>query len=59
MSRNIPLILVLTVQIVCAVFYVINIISTITGFAQFSWMVHELIEPVSYTHLTLPTTSRV
>ena len=44
MSRNIPLILVLTVQIVCAVFYVINIISTITGFAQFSWMVHELIE---------------
>lgn len=44
MSRNVPLILVLAVQIVCAVFYLVNLASTVTGFAQFSWMVHELIE---------------
>ncbi len=31
-------------QIVCAVFYLINILSSITGFWRVSWMVHELIE---------------
>ena len=36
--------LLLLFQIACAVLYVVNILSTITGFAQFSWMVHELIE---------------
>ena len=44
MSRNIPLVLVLAVQVLCAVFYLVNLVSSVTGLTRFSWMVHELIE---------------
>lgn len=44
MTRSAPLIVVLIVQVICAVFYLINLVSTVTGFGSFSWMVHELIE---------------
>ena len=44
MTRRIVLVGVLGVQILCAVFYLLSILSTITGYAQFSWQVHELIE---------------
>ncbi len=44
MSRSVFILAILIIQIVCAALFVINILSTITGFAQFSWMVHELIE---------------
>lgn len=44
MSRSALFTVILIVQIACAVLFVVNILSTITGIAQFSWMVHELIE---------------
>lgn len=44
MNRGVLVSVVLTVQIVSAVFYFVNLLSTITGFAPFSWMVHEMIE---------------
>lgn len=44
MKRSISLIFVLIIQVVCAIAYLVNLLSTVTGFAQLSWMVHELIE---------------
>lgn len=44
MHRSALIAVILVVQVLCAVLFVVNILSTITGFAQFSWMVHELIE---------------
>lgn len=44
MKRSISLIVVLIIQVICAIAYLINLLSTVTGFAQLSWMVHELIE---------------
>lgn len=36
--------IVLVFQLTCAVLYLVNILSTITGIGQLSWVVHELIE---------------
>ena len=36
--------LLLTVQIICAVLYLINLLSSITGIGVLSWAVHEVIE---------------
>jgi DNA-binding CsgD family transcriptional regulator len=36
--------IVLVFQLTCAVLYLLNILSTITGIGQLSWLVHELIE---------------
>lgn len=35
---------IVLVQVICAVFFVSQILSSILGFAPFSWQVHELIE---------------
>lgn len=42
--QNSAIVLVFAAQILCAFFFVVNILSSITGYWQFSWMVHELIE---------------
>lgn len=44
MQRSLFLIVVLIFQTTCAILYLVNIMSTVTGFARFSWVVHELIE---------------
>ena len=44
MQRSLFLIAVLIFQTTCAILYLVNILSTVTGFARFSWVVHELIE---------------
>lgn len=36
--------LVLIVQLICAIFYLVNLIASVTGFVTVPWMVHELIE---------------
>ncbi len=36
--------ILLVVQVVCAVLYLVNILSALTGIAPFSWAVNELIE---------------
>lgn len=42
--RKWPLLALLVFQTACALLFLFNILSTITGIGQLSWMVHELIE---------------
>ena len=44
MGRSATILIILIVQTVCAVFYLVNIVASVTGIGRFSWMVHELIE---------------
>ena len=43
-GRSIVILVLLVVQIVCAIFYLVNLVSTVTGIVTVPWMVHELIE---------------
>ena len=44
MGNRIAITGLLSIQVVSAVLFFVNILSTVTGYWQFSWMVHELIE---------------
>ena len=44
---------IVVVQVICAVFFVSQILASIFGFAPFSWQVHELIEVGAALGLTL------
>lgn len=43
-SQKASVIALLIVQVICAVLYLINLLSSITGFGVLSWAVHEIIE---------------
>ncbi len=44
MRRSLPIAFALAVQIICAVFFVSNILSSVLGFAPISWQLSEFIE---------------
>ena len=44
MSRSAVVLAILVVQIVCAVFFLANILTSVTGFAPINWQFSELIE---------------
>ena len=53
MGKRIAIATALLVQIISAGLFFVNILSTITGVAQFPWMVHEMIELAAGTSLIL------
>ena len=44
MSRNWSVIAIVVVQLICAIFFVSQILASVLGIAPFNWQIHELIE---------------
>ena len=44
MSGQLTVLLIVVVQLLCAIFFVSQILASVVGFAPFSWQIHELIE---------------